>query len=142
VGALQDEIVRSPGSPLSLLLAELDDAERVTAVEPSADARETFGRFTAAVRSAARREDILVCESDSRAWIIARHTDRAGARALGERIAAAVREAASWRGAPLVATVGLAVLGEDGRTSGELIAAAEEARFAAAASGAEVWRGE
>jgi GGDEF domain-containing protein len=141
VGALQDEIVRSAGSPLSLLLAELDDAERVAAVEGTAEAEATFGRFTAAVRSAARREDILVCECDSRAWIIARDTDRAGARALGERIAAAVREA-PWRGAPLVASVGLAVLGEDGRTSGELIEAAEETRFAAAASGAEVWRGE
>jgi hypothetical protein len=108
VGALQDEIARAAG-PLSLLLAELEDAERVMAVEPSAEARDT---------------------------------DRAGARALGERIAAAVREAAAWRGAPLVATVGLAVLGQDGRASGELIDAAERARFAAAASGAEVWRGE
>jgi hypothetical protein len=141
VGALQDEIVRSAGSSLSLLLAEFEDAERVAAVEPSAEARATFDRFTAAVRSASRREDILVCESDARAWIIARDTDRAGARALGERIAAAVR-GATWRGAPLAASVGVAVLGEDGRTSGELIEAAEEARFAAAAAGVEVWRGE
>ena len=141
MGALQDEIVRSAGSSLSLLLAEFEDAERVAAVEPSAEARATFDRFAAAVRSASRREDILVCESDARAWIIARDTDRAGARALGERIAAAVRGAA-WRGAPLAASVGVAVLGEDGRTSGELIEAAEEARFAAAAAGVEVWRGE
>ncbi len=141
VAALQDEIVGSSGSALSLLLAEFEDAERVAAVEPSAEARATFDRFAAAVRSAARREDILVCESDARAWIIARNTDRAGARALGERIAAAVRGAA-WRGAPLAASVGVAVLGEDGRTSGELIDAAEEARFAAAAGGVEVWRGE
>ena len=91
---------------------------------------------------AARREDILVCESDARAWIITRDTDRAGARALGERIAAAVRESGSWRGAPLVASVGLAVLGEDGRTSGELIEAAEEARFAATAGGVDVLPGE
>ena len=84
------------------------------------------------MRSAVRRQDILVCESDARAWIIARDTARAGAHALGERIAAAVRGAA-WQGAPLAASVGVAVLGEDGRTSGELIEAAEEARFAAAA---------
>ena len=141
VGALQDAIVKSAGSSLSLLLAEFEDAERVAAVEPSNEARATFDQFAAAVRSAARRQDILVCESDARAWIIARDTDRAGARALGERIAAAVRRAA-WRGAPLAASVGVAVLGEDGRTSGELIEAAEEARFAAAAGGVEVWRGE
>ncbi len=52
VGALQDEIVRSAGSSLSLLLAEFEDAERVAAVEPSNEARATFDRFAAAVRSA------------------------------------------------------------------------------------------
>jgi hypothetical protein len=43
-------------------------------------------------------------------------------------------------GAPQRASVGLAVLGEDGRTSAELIDAAEEARFAAAARGLRVLR--
>ena len=137
VGALEDEIVRSAGAPLSLLLAELEDAERVTAVEPRAEARATFNRFAGAVRSAVRRQDILVCESDARAWIIARDTARDGAYALGERIAVAVRSSEQWHGAPLVASVGVAVFGEDGRTSGELIEAAEEARFAAEAGGVE-----
>jgi GGDEF domain-containing protein len=142
VSALEDEIARSAGSHLSLLLAELEDAERLSAVEPEAEARATFGRFAGAVRSATRRQDILVCESATRAWIIARETDRAGAQALGERIVAAVRDAPSWRGAPLMACVGLAVLGKDGRTSTELIEAAEEARFAAAAGGVEILGGE
>ncbi len=138
VGALEDEIVRSAGAPLSLLLAELEDAERVTAVEAQAAARATFTRFAGAVRSAVRRQDILVCESDVRAWIIARDTARAGAYALGERIAAAVRSSEPWHGAPLLASVGVAVFGEDGRTSRELMEAAEEARFAAAAGGVEL----
>ncbi|HTU97880.1 MAG TPA: hypothetical protein VMF14_18670 [Solirubrobacteraceae bacterium] len=138
VGALNDEILRCAGAPLSLLLAELEDSERVSAVEPEAQARAVFTRFAGAVRSAVRRQDILVCETDARAWIIARDTARGGAYALGERITAAVRSSAQWHGAPLLATVGVAVFGEDGRTSGELIEAAEEARFAAAASGADV----
>jgi GGDEF domain-containing protein len=138
VSALEDEIVRAPGAPLSLLLAELDDADRVTAVDPRAEARAVFNRFAGAVRSAVRRQDILVCESDARAWIIARDTARGGAYALGERVAAAVRSSEPWHGAPLVASVGVAVFGEDGRSSAELIEAAEEARFAAAARGAEV----
>ena len=138
VGALEDEIVRSAGAPLSLLLTELEDADRVSAVELRAEARATFTRFAGAVRSAVRRQDILVCESDARAWIIARDTARGGAYALGERIAAAVRASEPWQGAPLVASVGVAVFGEDGRTSSELIEAAEEARFAAAAGGVEV----
>jgi GGDEF domain-containing protein len=138
VGALEDEIVRSAGAPLSLLLTELEDADRVSAVELRAEARATFTRFAGAVRSAVRRQDILVCESDARAWIIARDTARGGAYALGERIAAAVRASEPWQGAPLVASVGVAVFGEDGRTSSELIEAAEQARFAAAAGGVEV----
>jgi two-component system, cell cycle response regulator len=142
VSALEDEIVRSAGGPLSLLLAELEDAERVIAVEDRAEARAVFNRFTGAVRSAVRRQDILVSESDARAWIIARDTARDGAYALGERIAAAVRSAERWQGAALAASVGVAVFGEDGRTSGELIEAAEEARFAAEAGGVEVLGGE
>jgi GGDEF domain-containing protein len=139
VGALDDEIARSAGgAPLSLLLAELEDAERVTAVEVHAQAHAVFTRFAGAVRSAVRRQDILVCASDARAWIIARDTDRGGAYALGERIAAAVRSSEQWHGAPLVTSVGVAVFGEDGRLSSELIEAAEQARFAAAAGGVEV----
>ena len=87
-----------------------------------------------------RRQDILVCETDARAWIIARDTTRDGAYALGERIAAAVQAGRPSHGAPLSASVGIAVLGEDGRTSAELIEAAEEARFAAEARGVVVHR--
>lgn len=135
VGALEEEIRASAGSPLSLLLVELEDADRVSAARGPDEASETFHRFAAAVRSAVRRQDILVCESEARAWIIARDTTRTGAHSLGERIAGAVEDSQPWQGAPLRATVGVAVLGEDGRTTAELIDAAEEARFAAAARG-------
>jgi GGDEF domain-containing protein len=137
VGALRDEIVRAARAslPLSLLLVELEDAERLMAVEPHGEARATFGRFAQAVRTAVRRRDVLACETDSRAWIIARDTGRAGAQALGSRIAAALPAEESWRGAPLTVSVGLAVLGEDGHNAAALIDAAEQTRFAAEASG-------
>ena len=140
VGALQDEIQASADAPLSLLLAELEDADRVLAVETGSGLRGAFGAFAGAVREVARRQDILVCENDARAWIIARDTGRSGAQALGTRIAAAVRAREPWRGAPLSASVGVAVLGEDGRSAEELIDAAEQARFAAAAEGVDVRR--
>jgi GGDEF domain-containing protein len=107
-------------------------------VEAEHEASATFGRFAQAVRSVMRRQDILACETGSRAWIIARDTGRAGARALGERAAAAVSQVEPWRGAPLAVGVGIAVLGEDGQESAELMSAAEEGRFAAAASGMSV----
>jgi GGDEF domain-containing protein len=136
-GALADEMRRAEhgGAALSLLLVELEDSDRVLAVEPPGEATATFGRFAQAVRSVARRQDILACETDTRAWIIARDTGRLGAHALAARIVAAVGSSAPWRGAPLSVTVGFAVLGEDGRDVEALLEAAEEARFAAASSG-------
>jgi GGDEF domain-containing protein len=140
VSALEDEIQRTGDLPLSLLLAELEDADRMLVVETDPRGVATFGVFAQAVRAVVRRQDILVAESESRAWIIARETGRGGAQALGARISAAVREGAPWRGAPMVASIGVAVLGEDGRTSSELIDSAEESRFAAEANGVDLIR--
>ena len=140
MGALDDEVVRAErmGTPLSLLLVELEDAVRVLAADGEREAAATFGRFAQAVRGVARRQDILACESDARAWVIAHDTPRPGARALGKRIASAVQGAHSWRGAPLTVKLGVAVLGEDGHDGERLIQAAEEAMFAAAASGSDI----
>jgi len=142
VGVLDRELTRAQrsGSPLSLLLLELEEAERVLAVEPPGEAAATFGRFAQTVRGVMRRQDILACESDARAWIIARDTGRAGAQALAARTAGSVRMAQAWRGAPLTVSIGVAVLGEDGADSEELIDSAEQARLAAAAEGVGVFR--
>jgi GGDEF domain-containing protein len=144
VGALRDEIVRAGRArmPLSLLLVELEEAEKLLAIEPYAQASATFGRFAQAVRGAVRRRDVLACETESRAWIIARDTGRAGAQALGTRIAMNVPGEESWRGAPLTVSVGVAVLGEDGHNAATLIDAAEQTRFAAEASGIGIVGGE
>ena len=143
IGVLDRELTRAQrsGSPLSLLLLELEEAERLLAVEPPTDAAATFGRFAQTVRGVMRRQDILACESDARAWIIARDTTRAGAQALAARTAGSVRMAQAWRGAPLTVSIGVAVLGEDGSDSEELIDSAEQSRLAAAAEGVGVHRG-
>jgi GGDEF domain-containing protein len=137
MGALEDELERAErkGTALSLLLVELEDAERVPAAEGAREAAATFGRFAQAVRGVARRQDVMASESDARVWLIARDTGRRGAQALGERIARAARGTHPWRGAPLMVNVGVAVLGEDGHDAGGLIDAAERAMFAAAARG-------
>jgi GGDEF domain-containing protein len=142
LGALENEISRAQasGASLSLLLAELDEADRMLAVEPVSVAAATFGKFAQAVRSVVRRQDILVCESDTRAWIIARDTGRPAAQALRLRVAQAVRDAEAWRGAPMTVSVGVAVLGEDGPDSESLIEVAEEAALAAATGGIGIIR--
>jgi GGDEF domain-containing protein len=144
IAALEDEILRSrrSGASLSLLLVELTDSDRLLASGGPGDLSTAFGRFAQAVRSVLRRQDLLASEADARAWVIARDTGRAGASALARRIAEAVQAAGSLSGAPLSVTVGLAVLGEDGHDCETLLEAAEEAAFAAAASGSPVGGGE
>jgi GGDEF domain-containing protein len=136
--ALEDEVARAQrsGAKLALLLAELGEADHVSASAPAHVASEAFGRFAQAVRSALRREDILACETESRAWVIARTTGRAGARALGSRIAHAVQEAEPWRAAPLTVGIGIAILGEDAHDAAGLISAAGDWTFAAVSAGA------
>jgi GGDEF domain-containing protein len=142
VEALEDEIQAAKASfaPLSLLLAEMEDADRIATSAGPDRAGEAFGEFALAVRRALRRQDILVQETSFRAWVIARETARAGAHSLGARIAESVGETSSVGGSPLVASVGVAVLGEDGIDCAQLMEAAEEARFAASARGIEVSR--
>ncbi|HLI61097.1 MAG TPA: diguanylate cyclase [Solirubrobacteraceae bacterium] len=142
VEALEEEIRAATAAfaPLSLLLAELEDADRIAVSAGAERAGEAFGEFSRAVRRALRRQDILVQETAARAWVIARQTARAGAHSLGARIAESVGETSSLSGSPLVASVGVAVLGEDGVDSAQLMEAAEEARFAASARGIEVSR--
>lgn len=128
-----EEALRS-GSPLALLFAMLEDAERVEAVEEGGE-HKVFNRFAGALRLALRREDILARETGGRAWVIARDTGREGAQALGSRMVQAVESAEPWRGAPMAVSVGLAVLGEDGTDAMTLIDVAEREAFAASATG-------
>lgn len=140
VAALDEEVVRSrrSGGALSLLLVELEDGERIAHADLGGEAATAFGRFAQAVRSVLRRQDLLASEAQTRVWVIARDTARPGARALADRIAAAVGEAQPMHGAPLTVNVGLAVLGEDAHDCASLLAAAEEAALTAAAAGDRV----
>lgn len=129
---------RASGEPLALLLAELVDAERMVAVEGDEESAALMTRLTGAVRRAAGPDRVVVAEGEGRAWVIAPGSDRERGRALAAEIAGAVREFPEWRGAPLMASVGVAVHGEDGEAAEALIDAAEQAMLAAAASGSEV----
>jgi GGDEF domain-containing protein len=144
VAVLDEQIseARRAGKPVSLLLVELDDAERVLAVEPVDEARALFGRVSLAIEDATGPQDVVAREANGRAWIVAPGRDRASARMLASRVDDALRAVDEWRGAPLTVSVGIAVLGEDASDRDGLIEAAEEARFAAAAGGITVTRGD
>jgi len=132
------------GGGLALLRVELVDNDRLasaTAVDAETDAEERgvpYGRLAQAIRRAIRRQDLVASDRQGRAWVIAPAVGRAGAIALAERIGAGVEHGEHWRGAPLAATIGFAVYGEDGRDAVTLIDRAEEAMLAASAAGVRI----
>jgi GGDEF domain-containing protein len=76
-----------------------------------------------------------VREHPGRLWLVAPKVDPADARVFGERLAAAVMQAASLHGAPLTISIGVAVCPDDGTAADALVAHADEGVFAARAAG-------
>lgn len=138
--ALEREIARSteePGRRFALLLVEIDGEAQITAAAGGGEDA-VFDRVAAALRQAVRRPDLIAHEPDGRTWVIAPDCGRSGAAALAGRIAVAVERAAAPRGAPLTASIGVAVFPEDGRAAQALIDDAEERMWAARAAGVRV----
>jgi GGDEF domain-containing protein len=133
LAALERQLAQ--GGRFGLLLIELDGADRIWLSEGEEAARDLFGRTGRAVRAALRRSDLLAHEQDGRLWVIAPGAGRPSATALGSRVADAIEGAASARGVPLTATVGLALYPDDGRDVEALTAHAEESALAARAQG-------
>jgi GGDEF domain-containing protein len=106
--------------------------------EDEREAARMVAEFRAAIRSVAGPGRVVVDDGDARAWMIVPGADRDAARALAASVAGAVRAAPEWRGAPMLASVGVAVLGEDGDDAEVLLDAAERSMLAAAAGGTEI----
>jgi GGDEF domain-containing protein len=118
------------GGRYALLMLEIDGADRLEAANQGA-------AIEAAVRQArgrVRRGD-LVAQEPGRLWIVATEAGRGAARVLARRLASAVSEAGALHGAPLHASVGLALFPDDGQDADELVEAAEESMFGARADG-------
>ncbi|HYV14486.1 MAG TPA: diguanylate cyclase [Conexibacter sp.] len=126
------------GGGLALLRVELVDGERIVASAEPEERGVPYGRLAQAVRRAIRRQDLVAADHNGRAWVIAPAVGRAGAIALAERIGAGVENGEPWHGAPLAATIGFAVYGEDGQDAATLIERAEEAMLAASAAGVRI----
>jgi diguanylate cyclase with GGDEF domain len=129
---------RREGGGLALLRVELLDADRLVATATEAERGVPYGRLAQAIRRAIRRQDLVASDHQGRAWVIAPAVGRAGAIALAERIGAGVEGGEHWRGAPLAATIGFAIYGEDGHDATTLIERADEAMLAASAAGVRI----
>jgi GGDEF domain-containing protein len=126
------------GGRFGLLLVELDGAERLRLAEGPDAASDLFARAARGVRSCVRRSDVLAHEEEGRIWLIAPDAVRSAAASLAARVADAVEQAASSRGVPLTASIGLALYPDDGRSGEDLTAQAEEGAYAARAAGVRI----
>jgi GGDEF domain-containing protein len=123
------------GRAFVLLALEVDDAPRLLAAHAEDGAVGAFARVEEAVRAELRPGDAMAREDDGRLWFVAAELAATGGRALAERLADAVAGAATLRGAPLSASIGLASSPVDGTDPAALAARADEALFAARAAG-------
>ena len=122
------------GRPFAVFVVEVDDLDRLLAAQTGREvalALETAERGLTAELAPA---DLVVRERLGRWWLTSPDRDAAGARDLGTRVAAAIARA-QLGGAPLSASVGLAVCPADGETLDALAGRADEGMFAARAAG-------
>jgi GGDEF domain-containing protein len=140
MAALERQIAEGgrSGGRFALLRVELDDADRLALAEGPRRAGEVFDRAGRAVRECIRRADLLAHEENGRLWVIAPEAGRPRAAALAARVADAVERAASFHGAPLTASIGVAVYPDDARDAAGLADQAEEGALAARAAGVAV----
>lgn len=126
---------RRDGRPFMVLAVEADEAERLLAADHDGEAARALARAEEAMRREVRADDVVVREHPGRLWLVAPKVDPADARVFGERLAAAVTQAASLHGAPLTISIGIAVCPDDGTAADALVAHADEGVFAARAAG-------
>jgi GGDEF domain-containing protein len=126
------------GGGFSLLAVEVDDAGRLLAADRGGAAARALSAASRAIRETAEGAGAGVAADGDRQWVLAAQDDAAGARDLGERLAAAVAAAAVLDGAPLEVSIGVAVWPRDARDAAALLAHADEGVFAARAAGVRV----
>jgi GGDEF domain-containing protein len=124
--------------PFAVLTTEIDDVDRLVV---SASGKEVAAAIDSAERALIATlapADVLVRERVGRYWIVSPTAERTAARELGEQLAASVSESGSIAGAPLTASVGLAMYPADGGSADELAAKADEGLFAARSAGIRI----
>ena len=126
------------GTPVAVLAVDIDGAELLLAADLHGEARSALDRVERALREELRPGDAAVRERDGRLWIIGGGTTLEGARALGRRLANAATTAGTVAGAPLQASIGIAVSPDDGTDAASLVAHADEGVFAARAAGVDL----
>jgi GGDEF domain-containing protein len=132
------ERLLAEGEGFSVLAIEVDDAGRLLAADRGGAAARALSAAEHALLETAQGAGAGVTADGHRRWVVAAQSDAAGARDLGERLAAAVAAAATLDGVPLEVSIGVAVWPQDARDAQALLAHADEGVFAARAAGVRV----
>jgi GGDEF domain-containing protein len=117
--------------PFAVLLVELVDIQRSHDDEQAGGIAERAGRLERALAAALDpRSGSLTRERPGRYWLVARQTDRAGARDLAERLADEVAAQSTDLQWPLAVAIGAALCPEDAREAAALAAHADVGLYA------------
>lgn len=126
------------GRPFGVLAIEVDEVDRLEAVDATGSFAEALEAAERALEAELRPADMLVRERPGRHWLIAPDTTATAARELGERLASAVAARAFHHGLPLAVSIGLAICPDDGTSTDTLLGHADGGVFAARAAGLPV----
>jgi GGDEF domain-containing protein len=139
VDALRAALDAPGAAPVTVLAIELDDLERLTAIEGSGPLADALTPLEAALTAAAGAGTVLVREQPGRWWLVAERTGTEAGRTLAQRLVAALAADAPVRhGAALTASIGIAVFPDDGTELAALLEHADQGVFTARALGVPV----
>jgi diguanylate cyclase (GGDEF)-like protein len=138
--ALDMEVARAKRyeETFSIIMLDVDHLKEYNDVHGHLQGSEVLRRIAQVVSTALRGVDLLAKYGGDEFVIILPHTDGAGAKALGERIRAAVERAefpGEEAGMKITSSMGIAQFPQDGETSRDLIESADRALYDAKRSG-------
>jgi GGDEF domain-containing protein len=136
LGAIERRLERreQDGLPFAVLVVEVDDLDRLLASQSGGEVAFALEDAERGLTAELAPADLVVRERLGRWWLTSPDRDKVAARDLGVRVAAALARAVLG-GAPLAASIGVAVCPDDGESLESLAARADEGMFAARAAG-------
>jgi GGDEF domain-containing protein len=126
---------QSRGEPFAVLLVDLDEVDRLVAAGVGEELDAELDAVERALRRRLAHGEALVRERAGRWWVVAAGVERAAAGELAHQLAAGVEGSGRLHGAPLTASIGLAVCPGDAADALGLAARADTSMFAARAAG-------
>ncbi len=139
LGALGRVLAGRGTRPVALLAVELDDRERLGAIEGQAELARSLAPVEEALAALGGPDGVLVPEEPGRWWLVAPARDTDAARDLAARCSATVAQRAPERhGTRLRASIGVAVCPDDGTDASALVHHADQGVFTARALGVPV----